>query len=232
MAVWTIADTHLSFGVNKPMDIFPGWQNHAERLKKNWNALVGENDAVVIPGDISWGMTEKEALPDLQFLNALNGNKFILKGNHDYWWTSMKKLNDLKEANGLDTIAFIHNNSAVCENIAVCGTRGWMPDAGDDDKVLRREAGRLRLSLESALRTGLSPVAFLHYPPIYENAVCDEIFGVLKEYGIKRCFFGHLHFEKTDRFRKIDRDGITFSLVSADFLGFAPLQVAREGKIF
>ncbi|MBR5426948.1 MAG: metallophosphoesterase [Clostridia bacterium] len=232
MAIWAIADTHLSFGANKPMDIFPGWQNHAERLKKNWNALVGEDDTVVIPGDISWGMTEQEALPDLVFLDALNGKKLLLKGNHDFWWTSMKKLGELKDANGLASLTFIHNNSAAAENIAVCGTRGWMPDAGDDDKVLRREAGRLRMSIESALQTGLEPVAFLHYPPIYENAVCEEIFSVLREYGIRRCFFGHLHFEKTDWFRKLEREGIVFSLVSADFLSFSPLPIVRDGKIF
>lgn len=232
MSVWTIADTHLSFGTNKPMDIFPGWQNHAQRLQKNWNALVEDGDTVVIPGDVSWGMTAGEVLPDLRFLHGLKGKKLILKGNHDYWWTSMKKLNELLEANCLDSITFIHNNSAACENIAVCGTRGWMPDAGDDDKVLKREAGRLRASIESAVQTGLEPVAFLHYPPIYENAVCEEIFGVLKEYGVKRCFFGHLHFEKSDRFRKVEREGILFSLVSADFLAFSPLPVVRDGKLF
>ncbi len=232
MSVWAIADTHLSFGARKPMDIFPGWQNHIPRLEKNWNVLVGAEDTVVIPGDVSWGMTEEQAVPDLAFLDSLNGRKLILKGNHDYWWNSMKKLNEMKERHGLESISFLHNNSAICENIAVCGTRGWMPDAGDDDKVLRREAGRLRLSLESAKDSGAEPVVFLHYPPIYEDDVCREIFDVLLEYGIRRCFFGHLHDERTDRFRKIERSGITFSLVSADFLGFAPRLIARDGEIF
>ncbi|MBR1812079.1 MAG: metallophosphoesterase [Clostridia bacterium] len=232
MSVFVIADTHLSFAANKPMDIFPGWQNYVSRLENNWNRLVTSADTVVIPGDISWGMTLTEAAPDLQFLHKLNGKKILLKGNHDYWWTSMKKLADMKAQNGLDSISFVYNNAAAAENIAVCGTRGWMPDAGDDDKVLRREAGRLRASLEAAKQTGLEPVVFLHYPPIYDNSVCEEIYNILLEYKIRRCYFGHLHYERTGKFRRVERDGIVFSLVSADSLDFTPKPVARDGIIF
>ena len=227
MSIYAIADTHLSFAADKPMDKFPGWQDYVLRLKTNWTRLVEPKDTVVIAGDISWGMTMEQALPDLRFLQELPGKKLIFKGNHDYWWNSMKKLETLKAENGLDSISFVHNTAVAAEGIAVCGTRGWMPEAGDDDKVLRREAGRLRMSLAAAGETGLEPVVFLHYPPIYESAVCEEIYSVLLEYGVKRCFFGHLHYERTGRFRRVERDGVVFSLISADFLGFTPLLVEK-----
>lgn len=223
MAIFAIGDTHLSFASPKPMDIFPGWHNHVERLEKNWNHIVGKNDTVVIPGDISWAMDIREAVPDLGFINSLNGKKIIMKGNHDYWWTSMKKLEEMKKENGFNTITFLFNNAVVADNIAICGTRGWNPEENaDGGKVLRREAGRLRMSVEEAVKTGLEPVVFLHYPPFYENSMCEEIYNVLLEYNIRRCFFAHVHCERTGKYRRVERDGIVFSLVSADFLQFSP----------
>lgn len=223
MSVFAIGDTHLSFAAPKPMDIFPGWQNHIERLEKNWNNIVKANDTVVIPGDISWAMDMEDAVYDLKFINSLNGKKIIMKGNHDFWWTSMKKLEETKQQNNLDTITFLYNNAVAAENIAVCGTRGWNPEEKTDGgKVIRREAGRLRMSIEAALKTNLEPVVFLHYPPFYENCTCEEIYGVLLEYGIKRCFFAHIHCERTGKYRRVERDGVIFSLVSSDYLNFTP----------
>ena len=230
MALFTIGDTHLSFASEKPMDIFPGGQDHVRRLEKNWNRLVAPGDTVVIPGDISWAMELEQALPDLAFLNRLNGQKILLKGNHDYWWSSMRKLETAKQENGLASLSFVHNNAVIAQSVAVCGTRGWNPEENaDGGKVLRREAGRLRMSIEEAVKTGLEPVVFLHYPPFYNDFICEEIYSVLLEYPVRRCYFGHLHYERTGRYRLVERDGIRFSLVSADFLEFSPKRIDLFG---
>ena len=227
MSVFVIGDPHLSLSVQKPMDIFKGWQDYTQRLKNNWESVVSENDTVIIPGDISWAMNITEAKEDLLFLNDLPGKKIIGKGNHDYWWCTMKKLQEFKKENSLDKIEFLFNNAFEAENIAVCGTRGWFFDDKSDnaEKVILREAGRLSMSIEEALKTGKEPVAFLHYPVVYESGVCTEILDVLKKYGIRRCFFGHIHGEKTGRYIKYTYDDITFSLISADFLAFCPKKI-------
>lgn len=224
MSIYVIADPHLSLGTDKPMDIFRGWQDYTLRLQKNWENLVSENDTVIIPGDISWAMSLEEAEKDLSFLNSLPGRKIIGKGNHDYWWCTMRKMNTFLEEKKFDTLNFLFNNAYEAEDIAVCGTRGWFFDDKSDnaEKVILREAGRLRTSIEAALITGKEPVAFLHYPVVYDSGVCEELLTVLKEYGIKRCYFGHIHGEKTGRYEKYTCDGITFSLISADFLAFCP----------
>ena len=227
MSIYVIADPHLSLGVNKPMDIFRGWQDYTLRLQKNWEDIVSENDTVVIPGDISWAMSLEEAEKDLEFLNSLPGKKIIGKGNHDYWWCTMRKMNAFLEEKKLDTINFLFNNAYEAEDIAICGTRGWFFDDKSDnaEKVILREAGRLRTSIEAALISGKEPVAFLHYPVVYESGVCEELLAVLKEYNIRRCYFGHIHGEKTGRYEKYTYDGITFSLISADFLAFCPKKI-------
>lgn len=227
MSVFVIGDTHLSFCTEKPMDIFKGWQDYTKRLKDNWESLVSHEDTVIIPGDISWAMTPEEAKEDLLFINSLPGKKIIGKGNHDYWWCTMKKLQEFKKENSLDTLDFLFNNAFPVEDIAVCGSRGWFFDDKSDnaEKVIKREAGRLTLSIEEALKTGKEPVAFLHYPVVYESGVCEEILEVLKKYEIKRCYFGHIHGEKTGRYGKYEYDGITFSLISADFLAFCPKKI-------
>ncbi len=234
MAVFAIGDTHLSLSCDKPMDVFPGWQDHAARLEANWRRLVKPEDTVVIPGDISWGMDLAEAAADLRFLDSLPGKKILLKGNHDYWWVTMKKLQEAKERLRLSSLTFLFNSAAAAEDVAVCGTRGWgAEEKADGGKVIRREAGRLRLSIEQALMTGLEPVVFLHYPPFYDDggSVCEEIYSVLLDYPIRRCYFGHLHGEKSGRYRKFTRDGITFSLVSADFLSFCPKRIEKSEGI-
>lgn len=227
MSVYVIADPHLSLGVNKPMDIFRGWQDYTSRLQKNWENIVSENDTVIIPGDISWAMSLEEAEKDLAFLNSLPGKKIIGKGNHDYWWCTMRKMNAFLEEKNFSTLNFLFNNAYEAEDIAICGTRGWFFDdkADNAEKVILREAGRLRSSAKAAISTGKEPVAFLHYPVVYDSGVCEEILAVLKECGIKRCYFGHIHGEKTGRYEKYTYDGITFSLISADFLAFCPKKI-------
>lgn len=224
MSLFAIGDPHLSLSVNKPMDIFRGWTDYTDRLAKNWNAVVGEGDSVVLPGDISWAMNFEEAKKDFQFLHSLNGTKYILKGNHDYWWNTMSKMTKFLDENNFDSIKIIHNNAYSVEGFAIGGTRGWFYDdsEGDVNKVILREAGRLRASLKAAAELGGEMIAFLHYPPINEVQRCDEILDVLKEFDVKRCYFGHLHGFVAPGCAKIESDGISFNLVSADFLGFTP----------
>lgn len=224
MSLFAIGDPHLSLSVNKPMDIFRGWTDYTDRLAKNWNAVVGEGDSVVLPGDISWAMNFEEAKKDFQFLHSLNGTKYILKGNHDYWWNTMSKMTKFLDENNFDSIKIIHNNAYSVEGFAIGGTRGWFYDdsEGDINKVILREAGRLRASLKAASELGGEMIAFLHYPPINEVQRCDEILDVLKEFDVKRCYFGHLHGFVAPGCAKIESDGISFNLVSADFLGFTP----------
>lgn len=224
MSLFAIADTHLSLGTDKPMDIFKGWSGYVDKLKENWERAVTDSDTVVIAGDISWGMSLDGALEDFKFIDSLPGQKIILKGNHDYWWTTMKKMDTFLSQHDIKTIRFLHNNALTVGNIAVCGSRGWFFDAEEsaDNKVLLREAGRLRTSINLAKETGLEPVVFLHYPPITQNMVCEEIFNVLLETGIKRCYYGHLHGPSMTRSINSVRDGIEFALISCDFLAFAP----------
>lgn len=224
MSLFAIADTHLSLGTDKPMDIFKGWSGYVDKLKENWERAVTDSDTVVIAGDISWGMSLEGALEDFKFIDSLPGQKIILKGNHDYWWTTMKKMDTFLSQHDIKTIRFLHNNTLTVGNIAVCGSRGWFFDAEEsaDNKVLLREAGRLRTSINLAKETGLEPVVFLHYPPITQNMVCKEIYNVLLETGIKRCYYGHLHGPSMTRSINSVRDGIEFALISCDFLAFAP----------
>lgn len=228
MAVYAIADLHLSFGTDKPMDVFSGWTNYTERIRNNWQKLIGENDTVVIAGDVSWAMKLSETDADFRFIDSLNGHKIILKGNHDYWWSTKAKMDKYIAEKGFDSISILHNNYYLADGTALCGSRGWFYDAEEDaDKlILNREVGRLRMSIEPALRDGYEPIVFLHYPPIYNNMECDEILGVLKEYNIKKCFYGHIHGGNAAKKAFIgEKYGINFKLIACDYLGFMPLAV-------
>ncbi len=227
MSLFVIADTHLSFGTDKPMDTFEGWLNYTEKLSKNWNKVVDCSDDVVIAGDISWAMNFEQLIPDLKFIENLNGNKIILKGNHDYWWNTLSKMNRMLEENNFKTIKFLHNNSYSVNNISVCGSRGWMFESDEefDEKVLAREVMRLRRSLETAEND--DKITFLHYPPITTNSECTEIIELLKEFGIKKCFFGHLHGEGAKYAREGNIEGIDFKLISCDRLGFTPYLINK-----
>ena len=233
MSLYTIGDTHLSFSVDKPMDIFKGWTDYIDRLKDNWNKIVTDADSVVIPGDISWAMNFEEAEKDFRFLNdELNGTKYILKGNHDYWWNTMSKMTKFLDENGFDKIKIVHNNSYQVEDFVIAGTRGWFYDDSVDDvhKVILREAGRLRMSLSKAQELDGEVIAFLHYPPLNENQRCDEILDVLGQFPVKQCFFGHLHGFVAPECAKIEDKGISFKLVSADYLHFTPKLITKKDK--
>ena len=150
MALFVLGDTHLSLGASKPMDIFPGWNDYVERLEKNWRKLIKPEDTIVLAGDISWAMRLTDTRKDFEFLQSLPGQKIIMKGNHDYWWSTVNKMNAYLKAEGFDTLHILHNNSYSVEGYALCGTRGWLFDAGEahDEKVMNREIGRLRMSLK------------------------------------------------------------------------------------
>lgn len=227
MSLFAIGDTHLSFSSDKPMDVFKGWQNFEERLEKNWNSVVENDDTVVIAGDISWAMNLEEAKEDFAFLDSLNGKKLIMKGNHDYWWSTKNKADNFFEINGFSSLNVLFNNAYRIGDVSVCGTRGWFYDGEKDKKVLLREAGRLRMSIAEAKKLGGEPVVFLHYPPLNRDAVCEEIFGVLKEEKIKRCYYAHLHGSSHNFAFTGVRDGIKFSLISGDFLNFCPKLVEK-----
>ena len=230
MSLFAIADTHLSLGTDKPMDIFGGWQDYVQRLETNWRKLVTDNDTVVIAGDISWAMKLEDALEDFRFLDSLPGQKLIFKGNHDYWWSTMKKMETWLSDNGLDSIKILHNSSVKVGSYAVCGSRGWFFDAENDpdNKILLREAGRVRRSIESAKETGAEPIVFLHYPPLTTAMVCNEIVDVLREENIKRCYYGHLHGGSLRNAFVGERHGIKFGVISADFLKFCPKLIELE----
>lgn len=227
MSLFAIADTHLSFGTNKPMDTFEGWQNYTQKLEKNWNNLVDNRDFVIIAGDISWAMSFEQLYADFDFINKLKGKKIILKGNHDYWWNTVKKMNEFVEQNHFDTISFLHNNSYEFDGFSVCGSRGWLFDSDEeqDEKVLNREVVRLKMSLDSSAAE--EKIVFLHYPPITTNEKCEEILNLLKNYGIKKCYYGHLHGVAAKYAIDDKIDGIDFKLISADRLNFTPYLIKK-----
>lgn len=230
MAIFGIADLHLSLGTNKPMDVFSGWENYTQRLKENWLKLVSDDDTVVIAGDISWAMRIEETIKDFTFIEELPGQKLFLKGNHDYWWGTKNKTNKFLEENGFNSIKIIHNSAVAVGDYAICGTRGWMYNSYSDEdmKIVRREAGRLKMSIEEAEKLGKKPIAFLHYPPVYDQAVCEDIINVLKEHNITDCYFGHIHGRNASTKLVLgDFRGINMKLISCDYLKFAPLFISK-----
>ena len=225
MAIFAISDLHLSFSTDKPMDKFRGWENYTERIKANWTRLVGQYDTVVIPGDISWALKLEEAEEDFKFIESLPGNKVILKGNHDLWWSTMNKFGIFLEEKGFKTIKPLFNSAIEVEGKVICGTRGWFFDAPEkEEKIILREAGRLETSLKKAEETGLEPIVFLHYPPVYDNNVCQPIFDVIKKHGIKTVYHGHIHGAGCNNAQK-NYDGVRFKLLSCDCIEFTPLSI-------
>ena len=229
MALFAIGDLHLSMDGEKSMEKFRGWENYARRLEENWKNLIKPDDTVVLAGDSSWGMTLDGALPDLRFIDALPGNKYLLKGNHDYWWITKAKMDRFFAENGLTTLNILHNNAILADGVAVCGTRGWMLEDGkpEDKKVSAREAIRLEASLKFA--DSLSPdaekIVFLHYPPLFGHDESAGMIELLRQYGVRRCYYGHIHSDGCAYAFNGERYGISFRLISADFMKFKPLLI-------
>ena len=225
MAIFTIGDLHLSLGAQKPMDIFPGWNGYLERLEENWRKLITDKDTVVLVGDTSWAMKLEDTKADFAFLESLPGEKILIKGNHDYWWTTTKKMERFFGENQFDTLHILHNNCYIVEEKALCGTRSWMFDVGEphDEKVMNRELGRLCTSLQNA--GNMEKTAFLHYPPIYPNANAEQVIEVLHKYDVRQCFYGHLHGNAIRFAVQGLVDDIQYKLISADALSFCPHKI-------
>ena len=229
MALYVIGDTHLSLSSDKPMDVFGGgWRGYVEKLKQGFE-VVGLEDTVVLCGDLSWGMSLEEAKEDFAFLNALPGKKLLMKGNHDYWWGTAAKMKKFFEENGFHTFEILHNNCHLYGDIALCGTRGWFYeiDRGEySAKIFNRELMRLETSLKLAGER--EKFCFLHYPPLYQGYRCQEIIDLLERYGVKRCYYGHLH-GGSHRLAIAGTVGsVEYHLVAADYLGFKPLKILDE----
>lgn len=235
MSIYTIGDLHLSFHENKPMGIFgENWKGHEEKIKKDWNEKVKENDLVVIPGDFSWSTYLKDTYEDFSYLKDLPGKKLLLKGNHDYWWTTLTSMRNYLEENNFKNIDFIYNTAYEFENYIIAGTRGWgQNEEGEDKKLLKREVARLELSLQEAVKLKENQekeiIVFLHYPPIIKsnliNNEMSDFVKMMKKYEIKRCYYAHLHSTSIREAVEGEHYGIDFKLVSADGLDFKLLEI-------
>lgn len=231
MSIYVIGDLHLSFKEPKPMNIFgENWEKHEEKIKKDWISKVKKEDTVILAGDFSWAMKLEDALPDFQYINELPGKKIMLKGNHDYWWTTVTSMKKFLAENNIKNIDFLYNNSYEIENKIICGTRGWSLSADDtfeDNKIINREVNRLKLSIEDGiLKYGSDKdiIAILHYPPIIQsNIVKNEttpFIQVLKDYNVKKCYYGHLHGISIKDAVNGNMNEIELHLVSCDGVDF------------
>ena len=228
MSLYAIGDLHLALGEpEKSMEVFGGrWTDYVSKLRKGFS-LLDDGDTCVICGDFCWASGLEEALEDFRFLNGLPGKKILLKGNHDYWWTTAARMNAFFAANGLDTLSLLHNNCLFWEGLALCGTRGWFFEeetgGAHDKKIMLREIGRLETSLKAAGEA--EKLAFLHYPPLYLNYRCPGILDLLARYGVRECCYGHIH-SKGCRSAFLGEDNsVRYRLVSADYLDFIPLKI-------
>ncbi len=236
MSVFVIADLHLDTVTNqKSMEIFGNrWQGYIEKIKSNWNKVVTKDDTVIIPGDISWALTIEDAVADLKWIDKLNGKKIIMKGNHDFWWATASKMNKIFCENCINNIDILYNDAKEIENYILAGSRGWFTDKAvqptktvkaDHEKIINREVIRLKLSLDKAKalqkQTGKEILVFFHFPPVWREFECIEILNVLKEYNIKRAYFGHIHSCYAQN-AIIKWEDIEFRMISADFLDFIP----------
>ena len=226
MALYAIGDLHLSLTADKSMEVFgPAWEHYVDRIRESLSVLT-EEDTLILAGDTSWGMSMEEAEADFRFLDQFPGRKLLVKGNHDYWWNTVSKMKRFFEEKGIRTLDFLHNNCFFYGDLALCGTRGWFLEEEQkphNAKVLNREVLRLEASLQAA--EGRPIWCFLHYPPLYQGYQCPEILETLKKYPVEQCCYGHLHGPVIRRRMEGERDGMLFSLISADYLGFIPKKI-------
>ena len=227
MALYAIGDLHLCLGAEKPMDIFGGaWVGYMDKLKDGLSCIT-DADTTVLLGDLSWALDMQSAREDFAFINEIPGRKIILKGNHDYWWSTAAKFNKFCADNGFTNMHLLNNNFFEYGDYAICGTRGWFFEenrSGEhDEKVFKRELIRLEASLKAAGER--EKIVFLHYPPRYKGYTCEEILELLRQYEVKQCFYGHLHGPSHKLAMEGLWDGTEFRLVSADYINFTPVLV-------
>lgn len=237
MAIYAIGDLHLSFGEDKPMDIFgDNWKNHYEKIKNNWNKKIKDEDTVLLPGDFSWAIDLEGTKKDFEYLNSLPGKKVMINGNHDYWWTTSKKMNDFLEENNFKDIYFIKNNAIQISNLIIVGTRGWsFTDTENGEKMYNRETIRLENSIKYAYQNfqteNCKIICMLHYPPITKTMIAknepSKYLEILKKYNINHLIYGHLHGESHLDAVEGNVDGVELKLVSSDFLNFEPYCIEK-----
>ena len=229
MSIYVIGDLHLSFNTPKPMDIFgKNWKGHEEKIKRDWLQKVKDEDLVVLPGDFSWETYLENTKKDFEYLNSLPGKKILLKGNHDYWWTTITSMKKFLKENNFENIDFLYNNSYEFENKILCGTRGWsITDEETNEKLINRELIRLELSLQDGVNkygTDKEIIVFMHYPPITKAKIITgqeaKFVEMMRKYKVKRCFYGHLHGTSIADAVEGNIEGIELKLVSADGLDF------------
>jgi predicted phosphohydrolase len=228
MALYAIGDLHLSLTADKSMEVFgPAWENYVNRIESSLSQLTAQ-DTLILAGDTSWGIDLAESEADFRFLDQFPCRKLLVKGNHDYWWSTVSKMKAFFDEKGFTTLEFLHNNCAFYGDYALCGTRGWFLEEDQkphNAKVLSREVGRLETSLKAA---GERPIlCFLHYPPLYQGYECPEILEMLNRYPVRQCCYGHLHGPTIRRRMEGMRGQTDFSLISADFLGFVPKKICE-----
>ena len=227
MALYAIGDLHLCLGAPKPMDIFGGnWTGYMDKLKEGMSVIT-EEDTIVLLGDLSWALSLEESAADFAWINKIPGKKIILKGNHDYWWSTAAKFYKFCEENGFTNQFILNNNHFEYEDWAICGTRGWFFEedrsSGQDEKVFKRELLRLESSLKSA---GDRPkLVFLHYPPKYKGYTCEPILELLEKYDVRKCFYGHLHGASHGLAMEGLWDGVEYKLLAADRINFQPMKI-------
>ena len=227
MALYAMGDLHLCLGAPKPMDIFGGaWVGYMDKLKEGV-AHITEEDTTVLLGDLSWALDLPSAAQDFAWINEIPGRKIILKGNHDYWWSTVAKFNKFCEANGFTDMHLLNNNCFEYDDWAICGTRGWFFEeersGQHDEKVFKRELCRLEASLKAA--GDRNKMVFLHYPPRYKGYECREILDLFQQYGVRQCYYGHLHGGSHRLAMEGLWDSVEFHLVAADYINFKPQTV-------
>jgi predicted phosphohydrolase len=211
------------------MDVFEGWHDYVRIIEKNWRNLIREKDCVVIAGDISWAMNLKEAAEDFKFIDSLPGKKIIIKGNHDFWWSSVKKINDFFKEKKIESIKVLQNLSLESQGFCICGARGWVCKAktDKDKKIIQREVGRLKLSFKSSENSKLEKVVFMHYPPVYDGEE-NDIMEILVENNVNKCYYGHVHGKHASKKAFIGNyRGVNLDFISCDYLSFTPKLVGE-----
>ena len=227
MALYTIGDLHLSLGAPKPMDVFGGkWVGYMDKLAEGL-AVIKTEDTTVLCGDLSWALGLENAQADFAWIDRIPGRKIILKGNHDYWWSTAAKFYKFCQANGFSEQYILNNNCYEYGDWAICGTRGWFFEeersGAHDAKVFNRELMRLEASLKSA--KDRPKLVFLHYPPRYRGYECREIIELLERYGVRRCYYGHLHSDSHKLAIEGLYGGVEYRLVASDYTNFQPVKV-------
>ena len=235
MSVFVIADLHLDTKSNqKSMEVFGNrWNGYVNKIQKNWKKIVTDSDTVIIPGDISWALNLEAAIDDLRWIDALPGRKILMKGNHDFWWSTASKMQKFFCENCINTIDILNNNAIEVENYILAGSRGWFTDRSmqnasqdvDYAKIINRETIRLKMSLDVAKKlqktSAKEILVFLHFPPVWGDFRCEEILALLREYGITRCYFGHIH-SCYNVPSTLEEEDVRFQLIAADYLDFIP----------